>query len=356
MRIEKLSCELVTMRLQEPYATAQGAYAQARNVIIVVETDSRHVGLGCAAPEPSVTGETAERALALLRGPVAAEIKGREATRWLPILDDLRSDALLSAPAALAAVDMALFDLLGKRADLPLWKLLGGARSAIKTSVTIGVLPVSETVERARSWVAKGFGCLKLKGGLQLEADIERVRQVRAAVGGDVELRFDANQGYDLRQAERFVRAVSACDVSLFEQPTPAAQPGLLAAIRRIAPMPIMADESLLTLRDSFRLAQGMMVDMANVKLMKIGGITSALDVASIARASQLSLMVGCMDESALGIAAALHFALARSSVEAADLDGHIGLHGDPFAGALPLEAGVLSAGPGAGLGVATPW
>lgn len=354
MRITGLDVELVRMPLEEPYATAQGSYAVAENVFVVLETE-RGVGLGCAAPEADVTGETAEQTQALLRGPVLDALRDGDAGRWMSLLEGLRAGPCARAPAALAAVDIALWDLLARRAELPLWKLLGGTRRAMPTSVTIGLADIDATIEQAERWIAAGFGCLKVKGGADVDLDIARMRRLRQAVGTAIELRFDANQGYQLEQALRFVEATRDLELSVLEQPTPRGQPQLLSSVTRAATAPVMADESLLTLRDAFRLARGEVVDMVNVKLMKVGGLTEAQHVASVARAASMSLMVGCMDESALAIAAGLAFALARPTVELADLDGHIGLRGDPFAAAVRLEGGVLHPHEGAGLGVAPP-
>jgi L-alanine-DL-glutamate epimerase-like enolase superfamily enzyme len=221
----------------------------------------------------------------------------------------------------------------------------------MRTSVTVGILSEAETVERALARVAEGFRCLKLKGGLDPDEDADRVRAVRAAVGPRIELRFDANQGYTVEQAVRFVGATRSARVALLEQPTPSGEPALLGRVSRAVAIPVMADESLLSLRDAFRLARKDLVDMVNVKLMKVGGLTDALATDSVARSAGLEVMVGCGDESALGIAAGLAFALARPNVAYADLDGHLDLIGDPAAAAVTLRGGVLHPSPKPGLG-----
>ncbi|NLX95333.1 MAG: dipeptide epimerase [Rhodopirellula sp.] len=350
MKITRVEAWAVTMRLTEPYTAAYDVLEATTNVFLRIATDRRIVGCGCAAPDQQATGETAESVLNTLRTMVEPALKGADPLRSAMLRERLWP-ALRDEPSAMAAVDMALYDILGKRCDLPLWKLLGGYRESMRTSVTIGIQSVEGTVRQARCFVAEGFQALKIKGGLDVETDVARVHQVREAVGREIGLRFDANQGYTAEQALWFIDQARGAGLETLEQPTFQAEPDLLGQVASRGSVPIMADESVTTLRGAFRLARDNLVDMLNVKLMKVGGIAEGLKICAVARAAKLDVMVGSMDESALGIAAGLHFALADASIAYADLDGHLGLVGDPGDGAVRLRAGTLFPTDQAGLG-----
>lgn len=354
MRITRIESWIVEMELEEPYAIAYETVERCTNVFVRLHTSGPYAGLGCAAPDEHVTGETVDGTLTALGEVAGAALLRADPLRRVRLLHRLR-EPLAGYPSACAAVDMALHDLFGKVANQPLYKILGGFRDRMRTSITIGILPAAETVEQARGYVGQGFRALKIKGGKDAEADIERVLRVRDAVGPKVELRFDANQGYTVEQAVRFVEGTRTAKLELMEQPTPQGQPDLLGRVTEQVPIPVMADESLLSLRDAFRIAKRGLADMVNVKLMKVGGIDEALAVNGLARAAGLEVMVGCMDEAALSISAALHFALARPNVAYADLDGHIGLKGDPTAGAVVIRDGILYPTDRPGLGVSEP-
>jgi len=354
MKITRLEAGAVRMQLAEPYTIAYETVDHAANVFLRIETDRGVTGSGCAAPDLAITGERPEDVLKAMRDVVAPAVRGSDPLRIAFLLERLRPD-LEHLPSTRAAVDMALHDIMGKAAGQPLWKMLGGFRTSIRTSVTIGIMSPDETVQKARHFVKKGFRAIKLKGGANVDEDIAKVLKVREAVGRSIELRFDANQGFSVEQSLKFVEAVRSARLELVEQPTPKGQPDLLGRVTSGVSLPVMADESLMTLRDAFRLARRDLVDMVNVKLMKVGGIYDALQINAVARSAGLEVMVGCLDEAALGIAAGLHFALARPNVAYADLDGHLDLVDDPTAGAVILKEGTLHPTNGSGLGFDLP-
>ncbi|MDH5467805.1 MAG: dipeptide epimerase [Candidatus Aminicenantes bacterium] len=341
MKITGIEAWPVSMRLKEPYTIAYETIESTTNIFLKFETDKAIAGFGCAAPDLQITGETPESVLQAVNNVISPSIKGSDPLRRAMLTERL-APLLKSQSSALAAVDMALHDILGKVSGLPLWKLLGGFRDRIRTSVTIGILPEEETIIRAQEFVAQGFKSLKLKGGIDVDSDIARVLKVREVVGPEIELRFDANQGFTVEQALQFVKKTRTARLELIEQPTSKGHPDLLGRVTSSVSLPVMADESLMTLRDAFRLARRDLVDMVNVKLMKVGGISVALQINSVARSAGFEVMVGCMDEAALSIAAGLHFALALPNVVYADLDGHLDLIEDPSQGAVLLRNGVL--------------
>jgi L-alanine-DL-glutamate epimerase-like enolase superfamily enzyme len=299
-----------------------------------------------------VTGETPQAARAALE--VAADaLRGRD-TGEIGNLARLLEREVPAAPAARAACDMALWDLLGQQLGVPVVDLLGRVHRGLPTSVTIGIQALDAALEQAREYLAQGFQALKVKGGRDVEADIERLRELRRLAGPGIALRTDPNAGYDEPMLRRYLDATRDLDIELCEQPVAREADAVLAGFAAPERARFAADESLLDLADAARLLRGepRAYGIFNVKLMKCGGISPAARIAHLAEGAGIALMWGCNDESRVAIAAALHVALASPATRYLDLDGSFDLASDLAEAGFELDRGVLRPAPGAGLGV----
>jgi L-alanine-DL-glutamate epimerase-like enolase superfamily enzyme len=349
MKITNVSYERLDLSLTVPYTIAYETVSTASNFILKIETNSKLVGYGCAAPDWEVTEETPEMVEECITGQILPYLKGKSPLRYVKILEELKS-LFPDMSSALAMVDMALLDLMAKKMALPLYQFLGGYRESIPTSITIGILPLEETLQLAREFVDKGFNILKIKGGTDLEEDVAKMIRLRELFPHEI-FRFDGNQGYTVEDSIAFVKATKNVGIQIFEQPTKTKTNHKLGEVTHAVGIPVMADESLKTLDDAFRLAQHELIDMVNIKLMKVGGIMEGMHINSVAKSAGLEAMVGCLDECELGISAGLHFALSRPNIHFADLDGHLDLENDPFNGLFRLEKGILYPSEAFGLG-----
>jgi len=237
------------------------------------------------------------------------------------------------------------------------WRLLGGANQTIQAYVTFGLLEYSrdQLVQAAKEFASQGHDKLKMvvavNGAQDPAEDAARVRAVREAVGPEIELRVDGNQGFSIQSAFAVARELAALGVVVFEQPLPAEDLNGMKVLTESSPVSIMADEMVLTPKDAMRVRWGGCAKAVNLKLMKHGGLLRASEVDTVCESAGLPTMVGCMGESVVSNAAALAFALARGNVRWADLDSHVMLEQD-VAPALRFEGGDLVAPSGPGLGV----
>lgn len=349
MKITNISYERLDLKLSTPYTIAYETIDNTVNFILKVETDSSLVGYGCAAPDKIVTGEHPEEVEEALRNIIIPYLKGKDPFTYGLILTELKV-LLGKKSSSLMMVDMVLHDLISKKAGVPLYRFLGGFRKSIPTSITIGILSMEETLRQADEFVQQGFSILKIKGGNHLEEDIEKMMLLHEK-HPKITLRFDGNQGYSVDESVAFVAATSQIGIEIFEQPTNLEKEERLGQVTDQVDIPVMADESLKTLKDVFRLAQNERVDMVNIKLMKVGGILEGMHINSVAKSAGLETMIGCNDECALGISAGLHFALSRPNIHFADLDGHLDVVDDPFKGLFNLKNGILYPTDASGLG-----
>jgi L-alanine-DL-glutamate epimerase-like enolase superfamily enzyme len=353
VKITRIVSRVEHLPLARPYTIAFRTIEAIACVLVEIHDERGRLGLGAASPEPFVTGETEKACQTALQEDALAWLLGRD-VRHLPALCRLLGQRLPHTPAARAALDMALHDLLAQHLELPLADMLGRVHESLPTSVTIGIKSVRETLDEAAEHVGAGFRILKIKLGRSLEEDLERLYRLRERCFGRViGIRVDPNQGYNAAEVLRFVECTAALDIEFLEQPLPAAGIDALRALPEAVRKRVAADECLLDERDALELlTPPRACGIFNIKLMKCGGIHPALRIAALAETAGIELMWGCMDESVIGISAALHAALSSPATRYLDLDGSFDLARDLAAGGFVLEDGCLRTSTAPGLGV----
>ena len=290
--------------------TSYGAAPPTRQHVIVQLRAGGVIGWGEASPVPEFTGETAEGIARALDTFYLPAVLGRDPSEIVEILADL-DGVLPGNPSAKAAIDGALHDTVGKLTGQPVYRLLGGLRrSEVTLARTIGIGPPAQAVAAAREYVQAGFRTLKLKVGSDARDDVTRVRAVREAVGPDVALRIDANQGYDATTALWVLDQLAPCDLEYVEQPLPARDLRGLRLLRRHTPHRLMADEGVSTSQEALVLASERLVDVFSLKLIKTGGLARAGRIAAVAEAAGIDCVVSSPYETQIGAAAGLHLAV----------------------------------------------
>lgn len=322
MGIQSIDVHSVVLRYREPFRIALGTEVASQNVVVRIHTDSEAIGIGEASPFEMVTHETQKTVMQTL-DKIAPTLIGMDPLRIEQIVETM-DQAVTENPSAKAAIDMALHDILGKTARKPLFKLIGGFRKDVLTDITLGIKEPKEMAEDAIRAVEKGFRVLKVKVGVDPKEDFERIKGIREAVGSDIAIRIDANQGWTTHQAIEILKKLEPFNVEIAEQPVKADDIKGLAEVRRNSSVPVMADESVHTPNDALRVVNEEAVDLINIKLMKSGGILKAKKIAAIAESANVSCMIGCMSESAIGVTAGVHLAAAIKNIQYADLDSDI--------------------------------
>jgi L-alanine-DL-glutamate epimerase-like enolase superfamily enzyme len=348
MQITKAGVTPVELKLSQPVRMAGlGEIDRVLALFVRLETREGRVAWGCSVAHPDLTGEDPESALRACRrcADMAVDLHPTNIEYSLAQLSPLTRES----PAAACAFDLAFHDLLGLAADMPLYRLFGGFRNRIQTSATVMIAPVVESVEMAVNRARLGFRMLKIKGGLDPELDVHRVRAIHRALPDHV-LRLDADGGYTPQEALEVARALKDA-IEMLEQPTTAGDLEGLRQVTRLCPVPVLADQSVRGPGSALELAAGQVASGLSVKVATCGGLGCARQVDSIARAAGIATMIGCVAEPALLIAAGLALALSSPNVRYADLDGCLDISNDPTVPGFHLEEGWWVAGESPGLG-----
>ncbi len=319
---------LVELRLRRPFITASGRRDRTVNAALFIRLRGGASGYG----EASTSIAQKRLTPAVLRGALekmALRARGRDVRDWRALVDEAWKRHGAASPAV-AAFEAALLSALAAEAGTNLAGWLGGASRRIETDLTIsGSNDTGLTRAAAAEAAAAGFRILKIKVSGRLADDLARVRAVREAAP-KARLLLDGNQGFTPASALKFIETVlkTGAPVELFEQPTPKDDLRALAFVALRCPVPVAADESVATPSDAMR-AMEAGVTAINIKLAK-SGISRGLEIAAVARAAKLPLMIGCMAETARGLAASVHLALGTGFFTWCDLDSDLLLVEDP--------------------------
>ncbi len=348
IQIESVDIFPIPLTLREPYSIAYHTVDSVTNVGIKLYMSDGLIGVGASGPEEEVTHETFHTVLTA--GATISSLLTGASFDTVEQAIETTAKALGNQPAALAMVDMALFDYAAKRESIPLFRYLQATRDSLPSTITVNLFSPEETLVRAKGWLAHGFSMLKIKGGLSFQDDVEKLELLRRDLSPSIPILFDLNQGYSVEQTLEFTQRVKDLNITCIEQPIDKSYIDGLCLLAAKSPIPIMADESLTDLKTAEKLAAGG-VKFFNLKLMKSGGIVETRKYCAIAERHSVKVIVSCMDECALVNAAGLHFALSEPSVSFVDLDSYTDYTVDPTRAAVTFKDGKLIAQELPGLG-----
>jgi L-alanine-DL-glutamate epimerase-like enolase superfamily enzyme len=355
MIIKEIRTHTFGIPLLKTFKTALRSIDRIENLVVVIRTDTDLLGIGSAAPTAVITGDTLEA----IEGAIlhlGRMLVGENVLNYEAVLQKLNA-GLVGNTSAKAAIDMAIYDILGKYYQVPVYKLLGGYRNQLETDYTISLDSPEKMIEESQTMVAQGFSILKTKVGKNIAEDIKRLVGIRKTVGESITLRIDANQGWRAKEAANAVNRLQAegIDLELVEQPVKRSDFEGLKYVKDRITIPLVADESVFSPRDALQLMRMNAVDGINIKLMKSGGIFQALKIASLAETNDIDCMVGSMMEGPIGVTAAAHLAAAKAVITRIDLDAALFCAPNPIQGGIRYDGSRILLPDTPGLGIENP-
>lgn len=354
MRITGLEIRTISIPFKQPYQTSRARTVSCDHVILAMQTDTGIVGYGEGAPLRSEFDSPMEAIAVCIEkylGPAVLGLDPQNVAHLHAVMDK----ALCGNEYAKATLDMAAYDVFGKALGLPVYALLGGKyRSRVPLTKSIGAKDAESTRAEANEIVRKGFKVVKFKGSGNPQEDIARVKAIREAVGPDMPIRIDPNAGYvGVDVALKALRAMEPYGLELIEQPLPRWDIRGMAHLCRALDTPVMADESVFTIRDAAMLFKEEAADVLNVKHQKAGGIYRAMQIAGLAECANIPIIIGASLETGVGQSASVHLAVAcRTMRYPCDLRTPLNLVEDILKKPLPIEAGEVICPEGPGLGI----
>jgi L-alanine-DL-glutamate epimerase-like enolase superfamily enzyme len=333
-----------------PFTIATGTMHYAQNIFIRVHTDAGFYGVGECSAFPMIAGETQATCFEMAKD-FAAIWKNKDAAAIEDRLQDLHSYTAFNSTIK-SAFDMALYDLAARAAGVPLYKWLGGEMKELETDLTIGIDTPANMANTAIDFVKRGVRIIKIKLGKNAADDVERVKRIREAVGPNITLRIDANQGWSYENALYALTAMEPYDIQFCEQPMRYWDDDKLPALVKQSPIKIMADESVFDHYDALRIIKANACDYVNIKFSKSGGIWEARKIHDVCKQNNIPCMMGGMLESRVALTAFAHFALSHPNVQFYDMDTcMLGHKTDPVTGGVQYKGFFLEVPDTPGIG-----
>ncbi len=337
LTIRQVELYKLSIPLKEPFTTSLGTDYSAENVLIKIITNEGITGFGECSPYMPINGESQDTCF----------IVGQYFAKAFIGKDPLQIEACISLMDKIiygnssikSAFDIALYDIASQQAGMPLYKFIGGENNkTIITDYTVSIGEPQKMALDAMKIKAEGYPAIKIKLGKNGKTDVERIKAIREAVGNEIPLRIDANQGWEVEEAIETLQALAVYAIQHCEEPIARWNFMRLPEVKKASPIPIMADESCSDEHDAERLIQIKACDYFNIKLGKSGGIFKALKMARLAEAANIHLQVGAMVESRLAMTAFAHFALCSPMIEHYDFDTALMFIEDPVTGGIVYE------------------
>lgn len=306
--IKDIKVEVLELPLKKQWKIALYAAKTRAHAVLKIITEDGIIGYGEASPSPAFMGETGYTIKLVIDKYLKPAIVGKNIFD-VEEIHELMNFAIYGNYAAKSTIDMALYDAIGKTLGVPVYKLIGGQRrKEIELSWVVGMQDLESSIEEAKEKIKLGYKVLKVKVGNTPEIDFQVVKQIREAVGDDVPIRLDANQGYDFKTALEVFRKIEEFKLESIEQPVERWDIEGMKYLREKLKTPIMADESVSSFHDVERIIREKAADIVNIKVGKVGGISIAKKIATSLEAAGLTATAGSNLEVGIGSAASVHF------------------------------------------------
>ena len=349
--ISQIEIYKLRIPLIEPFITSLAYETHVENVIVVIRTDKGVTGFGECSPYMPVNGESMDTCF-IVGQYFAKLLKGKNALKLQEHLAAM--DKLIYANTSIkSAFDIALHDIIGQHNGVPLYKLYGGKNNKeLVTDYTVSLDNAEKMVADALKIKNAGYPAIKVKLGESKKKDVERIRKIREAIGDDIPLRIDANQGWRVKEAIQTLIALDDYDIEHCEEPIAKWNFMQMRKVKKKSPIPIMADESCGDAHDAERLLKLKACDMFNIKVGKAGGIFNAYEIVKLGDKAKMQMQVGAFLESRLGMTASAHLALCSDNIIHCDFDTPLMFSEDLVSGGLTYHAnGAMKVPDAPGLG-----